>query len=133
MMDLESYFKDLKSKYGVSDNIRSLIEDLKKDCLKIYEELSDEGRERQLRSIEARISVSYEIRMIHEDPEYKELFALLKKHDLQEIESSKHEKKTGESIKPILEGLVKELDSFKEKIDGIKLPEPPKPKKKRWF
>jgi len=131
MMDLESYFKDLKSKYGVSDNIRSLIEDLKKDCLKVYDGFSEEGRERQLRSIEARISVSYEIHMIHEDPEYKEIFALLKKQDSQDNESQRHEKKTGEIIKPILEGLVKELDSFKEKIDGIKLPEPPKPKKKR--
>lgn len=115
-MDLEVYFSELKKKYGVTDALSNLINKQKEEYLKSFKDISEEGQQRQLRSIETRIRVEHEIYLIHEDPEFKPLFELAREH----MKAVKDEipKKT-DGLKPVLEDLAKTFRDFKKQLDGM--------------
>lgn len=121
-MDVEVYFANLKEKYGSTETLSGLIDKKKEDYLKIHDDLSEKAQERYLKSIESRIRVEYEIHLIHEDPEFKPLFDLVKEHAgrLKEEEEVRISEET-DGIKPILENFARTLRKFKTQLDGLKL------------
>ncbi len=115
-MDIEVYFSDLKKKYGVTEALSNLIDKQKEEYLKFYKDMYDDsdGPSRILRSIESRIKMEYEIHMIHEDPEFKPLFELVREH-MMNVKGETRDKTDG--TRHILEDPTKAFRDFKKQVD----------------